>query len=138
VEVRTKQADLGRDVNPTRHAEVAQGRTQERLGLAVAIGGGRVEPVNSGFQGAANGVDLLFLLSGFGEQGRHGPSAKGKGGDLNTSRPKRPVIHDESSAFRHFFLAASQIGPYTSLSNGGQPVANWPSSLCLDRMRAVQ
>ena len=39
----------------------------------------------------------------------------------------------------HFFFNAScQIGPYASLSNGGQPVANWPSSLCFARISAVQ
>ena len=34
--------------------------------------------------------------------------------------------------------AAFMIWPYPSLSNGGQPVANWPSSLCFARISAVQ
>src|SRR5215813_8566383 len=37
-----------------------------------------------------------------------------------------------------FSLASSQIGPYTSLSKGGHPVGNWPKSLFLVRMSAVQ
>ena len=39
---------------------------------------------------------------------------------------------------RDYLRACSQIGRYTSLSNGGQPVANWPCSLCLARIKAVQ
>ncbi len=50
-----------------------------------------------------------------------------RGFDAATSPPSGPVS-----------CASFQIGPYTSLSNGGQPVAYCPCSLCLERIRAVQ